>query len=63
MKCLTCGETDLVHETRDISYTYKSKLTIIPTVTGEYCPACGEVVLDASESTRTSAAILDLISR
>ncbi len=63
MKCLTCGETELVHDIRDISYTYKSKSTIIPTVTGEYCPACGEVILDAAESTRTSAAMLDLISR
>jgi HTH-type transcriptional regulator/antitoxin MqsA len=28
-------------------------------VTGEYCPACGEVVLGAGESTRTSAAMLE----
>ena len=46
-------------DTRDISYTYKGESTIIPTVTGEYCPACGEVILDAAESTRTSAAMLD----
>jgi len=59
MKCPTCAETELVHDTRDISYTYKGESTIIPTVTGDFCPACGEVVLDASESTRTSAAMLD----
>ncbi len=63
MKCPTCAETELVHDTRDISYTYKGESTIIPTVTGDFCPACGEVVLDAAESTRTSAAMLDLISR
>ncbi|MBS4068922.1 MAG: type II toxin-antitoxin system MqsA family antitoxin [Sulfurimonas sp.] len=59
MKCPTCAETELVHDTRDIPYTYKGESTIIPTVTGDFCPACGEVVLDAAESTRTSAAMLD----
>ncbi len=59
MKCPTCAEIELVHDTRDISYTYKGESTIIPTVTGDFCPACGEVVLDAAESTRTSVAMLD----
>ena len=40
-------------------YIYKGESTIIPTVTGDFCPACDEVVLGVAESTRTSAAMLD----
>jgi HTH-type transcriptional regulator/antitoxin MqsA len=39
-------------------YTYKNHSTVIPGVTGDFCPNCGEAVLDASESARTSAAML-----
>lgn len=40
-------------------YTYKGESTIIPAVTGDFCPACGEVVLDVAESMRASAAMLE----
>ncbi|MDI1259442.1 type II toxin-antitoxin system MqsA family antitoxin [Aquabacterium sp.] len=59
MKCPTCAAAKLVPDTRDMPYTYKGESTTIPTVSGDYCPACGEVVLDVAESTRTSAAMLD----
>jgi len=58
MKCPTCAAAKLVHDTRDMPYTYKGESTTIPAVSGDYCPACGEVVLDLAESTRTSAAML-----
>ena len=58
MKCPSCGSAELVHDTRDLPYTYKSESTLIAAVTAEYCPACGESVMDASESTRVSAAML-----
>jgi len=32
----------------------KGETTLIPAVTGDFCPACGEVILDAAESSRTS---------
>ncbi|MBA4108359.1 MAG: antitoxin [Leptothrix sp. (in: Bacteria)] len=59
MKCPTCAAAKLVRDTRDMPYTYKGESTTIPAVSGDYCPACGEVVLDVAESTRTSAAMLD----
>jgi HTH-type transcriptional regulator/antitoxin MqsA len=59
MKCPTCAAAKLVHDTRDMPYTYKGESTTIPAVSGGYCPACGEVVLDVAESTRISAAMLD----
>jgi len=59
MKCPICAKAKLVHDTRDIPYTYKGESTTIPGVTGDFCPACGEVILDAAESTRSSAMMLD----
>lgn len=58
MKCPCCGAAEQVHDTRDRPYTYKGESTIIPAVTGEYCPACGEVVLDRDESERIGALML-----
>jgi HTH-type transcriptional regulator/antitoxin MqsA len=59
MKCPSCAVAELVHDTRDMPYTYKNESTVIPAVTGDFCPACGEAVLDVAESMRTSAAMLE----
>ena len=59
MKCPSCAAAELVHDTRDMPYTYKGESTVIPTVTGDFCPACGEAVLEMGESVRTSAAMLE----
>ena len=58
MKCPSCAAADLVPDTRDMPYTYKGESTVIAGVTGDFCPACGESVLDAAESSRVSAAML-----
>lgn len=58
MRCPVCMAADLVRDTRDLPYTYKSETTTIPAVAGDHCPACGESVLDAAESARVSAAML-----
>jgi HTH-type transcriptional regulator/antitoxin MqsA len=52
MKCPVCGAADLIHDTRDIPYTYRGKTTIIPAVTGDFCPACDESVTDMAETDR-----------
>jgi HTH-type transcriptional regulator/antitoxin MqsA len=59
MRCPICAQAELVADTRELPYTYKGESTTIPAVTGEFCPACGEAILDASESTRTSALMLE----
>jgi HTH-type transcriptional regulator / antitoxin MqsA len=59
MKCPNCGAAELVRDTRDMPYTYKGEETTIPAVIGDYCPACGESVLDMGESVRTSALMLE----
>ena len=57
MKCPVCGAVELIHDTRDISYAYKGESTMIPAVTGEFCPACGEVVLNREHGDRYSEMI------
>ena len=52
MKCPVCGAADLIHDTRDIPYTYKGETTLIPAVTADFCPACGESIADLAVSDR-----------
>lgn len=52
MKCPVCGAAELVHDTRDVQYTYKGESTLIPALTGDFCPACAEAVLDMAEARR-----------
>jgi HTH-type transcriptional regulator / antitoxin MqsA len=52
MKCPVCGAAELIHDTRDLSFTYKGETTVTTAVTGEFCPACTETVLDVQESKR-----------
>lgn len=58
MKCPSCA-AELVHDTRDMPYIYKGESTIIPAVTGDFCPACDESILDAVESRRTMNLMLE----
>ena len=57
MKCPCCGAAELIHDTRDIPYTYKGETTTIPAVTGDFCPACDEVVLNREHGDRYSALV------
>lgn len=57
MKCPACGAAELLHDTRDVPYTYKGETTTIPNVTGDFCPACAEVVLDLAEAERFGTAV------
>lgn len=59
MKCPSCAAAGLVFDTRDIPYIYKGESTIIPAVTGEFCPACDESILAVEESRRTMGLMLE----
>jgi HTH-type transcriptional regulator/antitoxin MqsA len=59
MKCPVCGAAELVRDTRDMPYAYKGESTVIPALTGDYCPACAEVVLDMQEAERFGQQIRD----
>lgn len=54
MKCPCCGASKLIHDTRDLPYTYKGETTVIPSMTGDFCPACDEMVLNREHGDRFS---------
>lgn len=59
MQCPSCSAAELIHDTRDLTYAYKGETTIIPAVTGDFCPACNESLLNAEESRRTMTMMLE----
>ena len=52
LKCPVCGAAELVHDTRDLPYTYKGETTTIAAVTADFCPACAESITDMLETER-----------
>lgn len=42
----------MIDDTRDIVHMYRGESLLIPAVTGDFCPACNEAVLDAEQSRR-----------
>lgn len=46
-----------MHDTRVMPFTYKGEQTTIAAVKGDFCPACGEVVLDREHGDRYSELI------
>ncbi len=63
MKCPNCDTAELVHDIRDLPYTYIGETIAVPMVEGDFCPACGEAVLDTAESARMSTAMLEFIKQ
>ena len=55
MRCPICGGAELIHDTRDLPYTYKGEQTVLPAIEGDFCPACGEVILDRDNSMKSGA--------
>ena len=52
MRCPVCGAAELIHDTRDLPYTYKGETTVIPAVTADFCSACDESITDLGETGR-----------
>lgn len=52
MICPNCNSNKLVAVSHDMPYAYKGEHTVITGVNGEWCPACGETLLDITESSR-----------
>ena len=59
MKCPNCGAAKMAHDTRDVPYIYMGESVALLQVISNFCPACGELVLDAAESRRVSALMQD----
>ncbi|WP_263144015.1 type II toxin-antitoxin system MqsA family antitoxin [Pseudomonas sp. RIT-PI-AD] len=59
MKCPVCGQADLVHDTRDLPYSYKGNIVTIPHVEADWCAACGESITGPAETRRVMAAMAE----
>ncbi|MDR0703254.1 MAG: type II toxin-antitoxin system MqsA family antitoxin [Azoarcus sp.] len=57
MKCPCCCTAELIHDTRDVPHTCKGETTTIPAVEEDFCPACGEVILNREHGDRYSELI------
>lgn len=56
--CLQCDDgTELVHEVRDLVFTYRDQTGTALAVSGWHCPVCGECEFDAGEGQRYSVAV------
>jgi HTH-type transcriptional regulator/antitoxin MqsA len=44
--CVACGHEDMAFDTRDLNFEYRGHNTLIPAVSGWYCPHCGEAYLE-----------------
>lgn len=55
MKCPTCGNAELVYVTRDLPISLNGWAGVVLAVTGDFCPACGEVLLGKQEGQRFGA--------
>lgn len=59
MICPVCGDAEIVRDARDLPYLYKGESTILASVTGDFCPACGEAVLEKGEAERVSSLMME----
>ena len=57
MKCPSCGAAELVADCRDITRQVDGISTTVPNVQGQFCPACGECILDHQQDDRHAAAL------
>lgn len=55
--CPVCGEAGLVADYRSITATIKGQQITVPDVCADFCPACGEGILDRENGDRYGAAL------
>ncbi|NIF90020.1 type II toxin-antitoxin system MqsA family antitoxin [Burkholderia sp. Cy-637] len=61
MNCPQCGATGLVHDTRDIPFTYQGETIVFPSVSGLYCDSCGDNFPDPEEANILSNAMVAFV--
>lgn len=61
MRCPVCGDAELIHEVRDVPYSYKGVSTVIHEVEGDFCRACGESLTGPEETKRVMQAMGDFM--
>ena len=44
--CVSCGNDHMQHESRNLTFAYKTQSVVVEAVQGWYCPECGEAYLE-----------------
>lgn len=57
MICPFCDQPAMQHAVRDIPFEYKGESIVIPHVEGDFCAACGEMIMADAESLRVGTAM------
>lgn len=52
MKCPSCDNAALVHETKDIPFSQNGSASTIEAVIGDFCLVCGDILLDTKQGER-----------
>jgi len=61
--CPSCDAAEMMHDQRDISFTYKGRTTIIPALSGWHCPNCDEAIFDGDEGIRHMDAVQAFVAQ
>jgi len=60
MKCGGCGKRRAVYEARDFRYIYGGREVTIPALKAQYCPDCGEILMEVDQAGRYGDAVVQL---
>ena len=55
--CPACGSTNMVFESRDVSFDYKHERLVVEQVRGWFCQLCNEALFADGEGVRYAAAL------
>ncbi|WP_374582703.1 type II toxin-antitoxin system MqsA family antitoxin [Pseudoduganella sp.] len=63
MKCPFCGRAELRRVVRDVALEFKDQHSMVADVSGDFCEACGEMILAEGETDRVGSALQELQQR
>lgn len=49
MQCPICGSAELISDIKNIEYTYKGHSTVLENISGDFCQACDEIIMDQQQ--------------
>ena len=61
--CLSCGQGEMVHDIRDVSYIYKDHHAVVKKVKGWHCLHCNEVEFNTGEGVRFAQEIKQIAEK
>lgn len=60
MRCPFCGRAELQRVVRDVPLALNGRHAVVAGVSGDFCEACGEMILADGEADRIGSAMQEL---